>query len=136
MSPPDISVSFPSAGVIRVRSDSLFGNVEGPACRRFIERVFVSKVIASISITGADAPRADLCYCPRTFALPYVVRRLGDLERVYVIGDSWIDGAAAAQAGARFIAYRRAATDFADRGVVPWRSIGHLSELLTLDFST
>ena len=65
-----------------------------------------------------------------------VVRRLGDVERVYVIGDSWIDGAAAAEAGARFIAYRRAATDFADRGVRPWTSIGHLSELLTLDFST
>jgi Cu2+-exporting ATPase len=87
MSPPDISVSFPSAGVIRVRSDSLFGNVEGPACRRFIERVFVSKVIASISITGADAPRADLCYCPRTFALPYVVRRLGDLLGRGRVGD-------------------------------------------------
>jgi phosphoglycolate phosphatase len=64
------------------------------------------------------------------------VRRLGDVERVYMIGDSWIDGAAAAEAGARFIAYRRAARDFADRGVRPWRSIGHLSELLTLDFST
>ena len=65
-----------------------------------------------------------------------VVRRLGDVDRVYVIGDSWIDGAAAAEAGARFIAYRRAIQDFAERGVLPWKSISHLSELLTIDFST
>jgi phosphoglycolate phosphatase len=63
------------------------------------------------------------------------VRRLGDIKQAYVIGDSWIDGAAAAQAGALFIAYRRAAEDFKDRGIRPWRTIEHLSELLTLDFS-
>ncbi len=79
MRPPDISVSFPAAGVIRLRNESLFADAEGPACRRFIERAFLSKVISSISITGGDAPRADLCYSPRTFALPYVVRRLGAL---------------------------------------------------------
>ena len=72
MSPPDISVSvsFPSAGVIRLRSDSLFGDAESPACRRFIERVFQSEAIASVTIMGGDAPRADLRYCSRTFALP------------------------------------------------------------------
>lgn len=62
-------------------------------------------------------------------------RRLGDVERLYVIGDSWIDGAAAAAAGARFIAYRRSAEELRDRGIQPWRSITHLAELLTVDLT-
>jgi len=61
------------------------------------------------------------------------VRRLGDVERVYVIGDSWIDGAAAAASGARFIAYRRPVEELQQRGVRPWRTITHLRELLALD---
>ncbi len=60
-------------------------------------------------------------------------RRLGDVERLYVVGDSWIDGAAAAASGARFIAYRRSAEELQDRGVRPWRTILHLTELLDLD---
>ncbi len=62
-------------------------------------------------------------------------RRLGDVERLYVIGDSWIDGAAADEAGARFIAYRRSAQDLHDRGVRPWRTITHLAELLAIDLT-
>jgi len=62
-------------------------------------------------------------------------RRLGEVERLYVIGDSWIDGAAAAEAGAKFIAYRRSAQDLHDRGIRPWCTIAHLAELLTIDLS-
>jgi phosphoglycolate phosphatase len=61
------------------------------------------------------------------------VRRLGGLDRWYVIGDSWIDGAAAAEAGGRFIAYRRPEEELRERGVRPWRAISHLSELLSID---
>ena len=59
-------------------------------------------------------------------------RRLGDVARTYVIGDSWIDGAAAAAIGARFIAYRRSADDLRPRGIQPWRVIARLEELLRL----
>ena len=62
-------------------------------------------------------------------------RRLGQVERLYVIGDSWIDGAAAAASGARFIAYRRPIEELRDRRVEPWRTIAHLGELLDLDLS-
>jgi phosphoglycolate phosphatase len=62
-------------------------------------------------------------------------RLLGSVDRLYVIGDSWIDGAAAAQAGARFIAYRRTAEELKDRGVHPWRSVTRLVELLDLDLT-
>jgi len=60
-------------------------------------------------------------------------RRLGGIERTYVIGDSWIDGAAAAASGARFIAYRRRPEELRDRGVHPWRTIAHLADLLAID---
>lgn len=62
------------------------------------------------------------------------LRRLGGPDRAYVIGDSWIDGAAAAAAGARFIAYRRTADELRAHGVRPWRVIHHLAELLGIDF--
>ncbi len=61
------------------------------------------------------------------------LRRLGAIERAYVIGDSWIDGAAAAASGAVFIAYRRSADELRPRGLTPWRVIAHLEELLALD---
>jgi phosphoglycolate phosphatase len=61
------------------------------------------------------------------------VRRLGPVERIYVIGDSWIDGAAAAASGARFIAYRRPLEELRERGVHPWHTIAHLADLLTID---
>lgn len=60
------------------------------------------------------------------------IRHLGGADGAFVIGDSWIDGAAADGAGARFIAYRRTVDDLRPRGVVPWRTIAHLGELLDL----
>ena len=62
-------------------------------------------------------------------------RRLGAIERTYVIGDSWIDGAAAAACGARFIAYRRPSEELRDRGVHPWRTIAHLADLLAIELA-
>ena len=56
------------------------------------------------------------------------------IKTAYVIGDSWIDGAAARGAGARFIAYRRSPEELLARGLRPWRVINHLAELLEIDF--
>ncbi len=60
------------------------------------------------------------------------IQRLGEVDRTYVIGDSWTDGAAAAAVGARFISYRRSPEDLLSRGVRPWSVINHLEDLLTL----
>jgi heavy metal translocating P-type ATPase len=85
MSSLGIFVSFPSAGVICVQSDPLFADADSPACRQFIERVFLCAAISSISIIEREAPRAELRYCSRTFALADVVRCLRDLlERASV----------------------------------------------------
>jgi heavy metal translocating P-type ATPase len=76
MSPLDIAVSFPSAGVIRLRSRSLFGDLEHPTCRRFLERIFQVEEISNVTITGGDAPQAELYYCSQKFSLRGVVRRV------------------------------------------------------------
>ncbi|HEY8393820.1 MAG TPA: HAD hydrolase-like protein [Thermaerobacter sp.] len=60
------------------------------------------------------------------------VARKRATERAIVIGDSWIDGAAASAAGVRFVAFRTPASIFAARGVPVWRRVEHLAEVLHL----
>ena len=86
---------------------------------------------AEVLVARDDAPAMK----PSGDGVTEAARRLGGVERFYVIGDSWIDGAAAAEAGARFIAYRRTAEELKDRGIRPWRSIGHLADLFALDLT-
>jgi phosphoglycolate phosphatase len=50
--------------------------------------------------------------------------------RVIVVGDSWVDGAAAQAGGVPFIAYRSDAAELARRGVAPTARITSLLELL------
>jgi heavy metal translocating P-type ATPase len=88
MSPLDISVSFPSAGVIRLRSRSLFGDAENPTCRRFLDRIFQAEEISNVTITGGDAPQAELHYCPRNFSLRGVVERVVALLGQGEVGDA------------------------------------------------
>lgn len=76
MSSLDLSVSFPSPGVIRLQSRSLFEDAAHSDCRRFLERVFKSDEVTSVTITGGPAPRADLHYCPRSWALAHVAQRI------------------------------------------------------------
>lgn len=54
--------------------------------------------------------------------------------RLFMVGDSWIDGAAAQRAavGASFIAFRANLTDLAVRGIETWSSVTSLAEIPTL----
>ena len=72
----DLSVSFPSRGVIRLQSRSLFEDADDPTCRRFLERVFQAEEISNVTISGGDSPRAELRYCPKTSTLQDVVKRI------------------------------------------------------------
>ena len=74
--PNDLSVSFPSPGLIRIQSRALFENANDPNCRRFLECVFQTPEITSVTINGGEAPRAELQYCPRTSILKDVVNRV------------------------------------------------------------
>ncbi len=97
---------------------------------------------AETVVTRDDVPTMK----PASDGVLEALRRLGgappadsaagnhEIKAVYVIGDSWIDGAAAQGAGARFIAYRRGFEELWTRGLRPWRAITHLRELLAIDF--
>jgi Cu2+-exporting ATPase len=76
MSNPDLAVSFPSPGVIRLRSRSLFGDTDNPTVRQFVERVFQAPEISNITIFGESTPEADVCFCPKTTTLQHVVGRI------------------------------------------------------------
>jgi phosphoglycolate phosphatase len=59
-----------------------------------------------------------------------VVRgRWPEAERIVVVGDSWVDGAAAQAGGVPFIAYRGDAAELERRGVVPAARISSLLDL-------
>ena len=58
----ELSVAFPSAGVIRLRSPHLFANPDNPTCRTFLERVFQAEEVSNVTIKGGEA---ELRYCPR-----------------------------------------------------------------------
>jgi len=72
----DLAVTFPSRGVIRLRSQSLFGDADHPAIRRFLEQVFQAGEISNVTITGGSTPQADLRFCPKTWTLEDVVTRI------------------------------------------------------------
>ena len=54
--------------------------------------------------------------------------------RLFMVGDSWIDGAAAQRAavGASFIAFRANLPDLAVRGIETWSSVTSLAEIPAL----
>ncbi|HEY2154828.1 MAG TPA: hypothetical protein VGH33_04315, partial [Isosphaeraceae bacterium] len=80
MSTSDLTVSFPSPGVIFLRSPSLFGDADAPACRRFLDRVFRAEEITGVTIHGGDS-RAELRYAPSRSTLESVVDRVAALLR-------------------------------------------------------
>jgi hypothetical protein len=76
MTDPDLAVTFPSRGVIRVRSRSLFGDADNPSYRRFLERVFQAEEISNVTITAGDTPHAELRFCPKRSAFQDVVKQI------------------------------------------------------------
>lgn len=72
---------------------------------------------------------------PSPEGVRYILSRLPGVRRSYVIGDAWIDGRAAEEAGARFIGFGTKEAAALDRGIRPWAWITDLRELLALDLS-
>jgi phosphoglycolate phosphatase len=66
---------------------------------------------------------------PDPDGLRVVRARWPEAERIVVVGDSWVDGAAAQAGGAPFIAYRADLAELTRRGVVP---TAHITSLLDL----
>lgn len=68
---------------------------------------------------------------PAPDGLELVRSRLG-VRDLLLVGDSWIDGVAARDAGATFVALRPEEGDLEAHGVHPWRRIHRLADLLDL----
>jgi phosphoglycolate phosphatase len=66
---------------------------------------------------------------PHPDGLRVVRERWPETDRIVVIGDSWVDGAAAQAGGAPFIAYRSDAAELSRRGVKPVARIDSLLDL-------
>jgi phosphoglycolate phosphatase len=66
---------------------------------------------------------------PDPDGLRVVRARWPDAAHIVVVGDSWVDGAAAQAAGVPFIAFRADHAELARRGVVATASIGSLLDL-------
>src|SRR5262249_28747968 len=81
MASVDLSVAFPSRGVIRLQSRTLFGEVENPTCREFLGCVFEAAEITGVTIRGGRPPHADLRFCPRVSRVERVVERVVALLR-------------------------------------------------------
>jgi phosphoglycolate phosphatase len=68
---------------------------------------------------------------PDPDGLRVVRARWPDASRIVVVGDSWVDGAAAQAGGVPFIAYRADHAELARRGVTATASIASLLDLPT-----
>ena len=77
----DLSVSFPQEGIIRLQSQSLFGNADDPVCKQFLERVVQAELITNVAIYGGESPSAELRFCPKASTLQAVVKRIVALLR-------------------------------------------------------
>lgn len=80
-SPPDISVSFPTEGVVRLASRSLFGDADDDGDRRrFLERVFRAPEVQEVTIHlprgDREVPRAELRFRAGSSAPDEVVNRI------------------------------------------------------------
>ena len=64
---------LPRQGVIHLKSRALFGDVDHPDCRRFLECVFRAKEVSNVEIRDSVA---ELRYCPETHQLNDVVHRV------------------------------------------------------------
>ena len=66
---------------------------------------------------------------PHPDGLRVVRERWPEASRIVVVGDSWVDGAAAQAGGVPFIAYRGDAAELERRGVTPTARIASLLDL-------
>jgi len=96
------------------------------------------RVVADVVLARFDLrPHLDLVVTrddvvqlkPDPDGLRVVRARWPEAEHIVVVGDSWVDGAAAQAGGAPFIAYRADLVELSRRGVVP---TAHITSLLDL----
>lgn len=82
------------------------------------------------------ATRSDVAALkPSPAGVQYILGRLPGVQAAFVIGDAWIDGLAARDAGVPFIGVGARQAAALERGVQPRAWVAGLRDLLELDFT-
>ncbi|HEX3418520.1 MAG TPA: hypothetical protein VHT21_19260, partial [Stellaceae bacterium] len=75
----DVKVVLPGDGMIRVESARLFGEPDGPLCRRFIERAFRASEIDGVAIAPGSIPAIELRFDPTQRGQRQVLEHVAEL---------------------------------------------------------
>ncbi len=108
---------------------ALLTNNARAATARVLDHLGLASTIHFV-VTRDDVPTIK----PDPAGVRLILERMGPVRAAYLIGDSWIDGQAAEQAGIRFVGFGPRRTEVEARGVRPWAWVTDLRELLTLDW--
>ncbi len=76
--PPDVALSFPAPGVIRVHSEALFAEPDNAQCRRFLRRAFSLEPVGGATLNRDSAPAAELRFDAKRHSLRDVLNRLAE----------------------------------------------------------
>jgi phosphoglycolate phosphatase len=109
---------------------AILTNNARPATARMLAHHGLSSFF-DLTVTRDDVPAMK----PDPAGVRFILARTTIGARVVLIGDSWIDGRAAEDAGVRFIGFGGRRADVEARGVQPWGWITDLRELLALDWT-
>ncbi|MBM3470666.1 MAG: HAD family hydrolase [Armatimonadetes bacterium] len=109
---------------------ALLTNNARTATQRVLDELGLSALI-SVTVTRDEVPALK----PDPAGIRFVMERAGPHRTTYLVGDSWIDGQAAARAGIRFVGFGPRRTEVEARGIMPWAWITDLRELLDLDWN-
>jgi phosphoglycolate phosphatase len=106
---------------------ALLTNNARPATQRMLDALALAPLLPLV-VTRDDVPRLK----PDPSGIRFILRRLGPIGAAYLVGDSWIDGQAAAAAGVRFIGFGPRREEVTARGVTAWAWVTDLRGLLDL----
>lgn len=107
---------------------ALLTNNARPATMANLERLGLAMLL-DLTVTRDETEALK----PHPSGIHLILERLGPVDAAYLVGDSWIDGLAAQEAGVRFIGFGPRRAEVEARGVRPWAWVGDLRDLLTLD---
>lgn len=108
---------------------ALLTNNARAATARALDHLGLASSIGLV-VTRDDVPTIK----PDPAGIRLILERVGSVRAAYLVGDSWIDGQAAAEAGIRFVGFGPRRAEVEARGVRPWAWITDLRELLSLDW--
>ncbi len=102
--------------------------------RTATERVLAELGLAAlipVTVTRDEVPALK----PDPAGIRLVMERAGPHRAACLVGDSWVDGQAAARASIRFVGFGPRRAEVEARGVMPWAWVRDLRELLDLDWN-